>query len=54
MIKRYSCDFDNCDYSGYSKASIDNHTNANHLKLKPFKCEDCDKCFGKKYFKNTH
>ena len=54
MTKRYFCEYEDCEYSCLSKSSIDVHINDKHLKLKPFKCEECDLCFGKNSSLKTH
>ena len=46
ILKNLNCD--SCGKYFPKKSMLKNHIDSVHLKLKPYKCEDCDKTFSLK------
>ncbi|EDO19249.1 hypothetical protein Kpol_1050p109 [Vanderwaltozyma polyspora DSM 70294] len=52
--KRFFCDYDGCDKAFSRPVLLTDHQQSVHLRIKPFKCDQCDSAFSKKSHLERH
>lgn len=53
-VKKYFCDYDNCDKSFTRPSLLTQHQQTFHQGLRPFSCDQCDKSFTRKSHLERH